>query len=281
MGFRRLPFLGFDGRRLLLAMGIFIVGMLVVLIESMFFNFIRYLDISEIGPLVLVVVIFLAIVIFSKRIKNFYRAELAFVVGIFCILFGILSSLLLPEYSLTNPFIFAPFWIFFGIICFIVGNELLGQISSKEKLEKIAIYAIIASGGFLFITFLIRIIEGEYENGLLTLNFIVEISWLTIGGILVSHKFLRRELKKNMLVAFKISLFIGIGLLFILFGAYLATLSRFIEGIIEIMLGVIIFIYGIMNNIFLKNKSEMLAKLSFPVLLIISESITFYLVLFN
>jgi hypothetical protein len=281
IGFRRIAFTGTKGRRLILVMGIFFVGTLLVMLESMFFNFLMYLDISKVGPILLGMIVFLSIISLAKPIKTKYRTELAFAVGIFCMLFGIFSGLLLPENYLTNPFVFSPFWILFGITSLIVGNELIGKIQPKEKFAKIINYSIIGTGAFLFLTLLTRLISGEYESEMVQLNYASDLCWFGVGAYLISFRFVKKDYTSKMLDAIKISLPIGIGLLFILFGIFLGFLNKFIEGVIEIIIGAVVLRYGFTKKIMSKDRNEMLVKLSLPIFIIISESITFYLVLFG
>ncbi|MCK5561848.1 MAG: hypothetical protein KAJ51_14710, partial [Thermoplasmata archaeon] len=86
LGFRRIAFTGNKGRRLILAMGIFFVANFLVMLESMLFNFIAYLDITKVGPVILGMLGFLGLIILAKPIKTKYRTELAFAVGVLCML---------------------------------------------------------------------------------------------------------------------------------------------------------------------------------------------------
>jgi len=281
VGFRRIVFTGTKGRRLILAMGIFFVANFLLMLESMLFNFIVYLDITRVGPVILAMLGFLGLITLVKPINTKYRTELAFSVGIFCLLFGVFSGLLLPEYYLTNPFVFAPFWILFGITCMVVGNELIGKIQPKEKFTKIINYSIVGTGAFLFLTLLIRLIASEYESELLHLSYISDLCWLGVGAYLISFRVVKKDYTTKMLAAIKISLPIGLGLLFILFGIFLGLMNKFIEGLVEIIIGAVVIRYGLTKNIFSKSKSEMLIKLSFPIFIIVSESVTFYLILYG
>jgi DNA-binding PadR family transcriptional regulator len=278
-GFSRLPFIGTSGRRLLLAMGIFYVGMMIITMETLMFNFIMYLEIETVGPVILAIAGFFGVIIFVKKIKIEIRRELTYAVGIFCVLFGILSGLLLPQNILTNPFVFAPFWILFGVTSILLGNELMRDMDRQEKPSAIIKYSAIGTGAFLFLVPLTRLIMGEYTGEPVALSYLSDACWLGVGGYLVSIRFAKGAVYDKMFDSIKISLPLGIGVLFIIFGVFLVTLNKFIEGVVEIILGIIVIRYGFSKSVYSKNKSDMLLKLYFPIFLIISQCITFYLLL--
>ena len=280
-GFKKIAFIGKTGRRLLLAMGIFYITMVIITLESFLFNFFLYLEFSQVGPILLGMVAFIALITIGNSIKTQYKIELAFIVGILCILFGIFSSLLLPEDYVPNPYILSPFWILFGVISIVIGNELAGalEMEPKEKFSNITKYGVVAAGLFLFIVVVTRLYVSNYNSNILALSYISDLCWLGIGAYLISTRFVNEETATNMLDTVKISLPIGIGLLFILFGLFLFFLDKFIEAVIEIVIGAVVIRYGFSKNIISKNKSEMVVKLSFPIFLVVSMSITFYIML--
>jgi DNA-binding MarR family transcriptional regulator len=281
-GFSKLAFIGKKGKRIMLGMGIYYVFSLIVLLETLFFNFITYLEFEEVYPIFLAMFSFLGLIILGKPLKTELRIELAVVVGVFSILFGIFSGLLLPAQYIINPFVLSPFWILFGATAVITGNELYPNPEEKEKkFQKYLQYIVTGIGAFLTVLLLTRLLYIEYDSSLIPINYVSDACWLGIGLYLVTYRFLPKSYTERMFESIKLTLPLGMGFLFILFGVFLATWGKLFEGSIEIIIGAVIIRYGLFKKLKSKDQSELLVKLSFPIFLLVSEGITFYLILFS
>jgi hypothetical protein len=228
----------------------------------------------------LVIMSVIGIIWFGKQIKFEHRIELAFEIGIFVILFGIFSSLILPRQFITNPFIYSPLWILFGFVCLIIGYELLGEIN-KEKIFDIKKYCCIGLGSFILFIFLSPFFANDTKNQSLIDNYLLIGFWLILGSYLISVRFIKKPHNFKMIESIQVSLPIGLGLLFILFGVYLFNLNKSFEGLIEIVIGIIIMKYSFSNKFYSKDSKELLLKIIFPIFLICTEILTFYIIIYN
>ena len=100
-----------------------------------------------------------------------------------------ICGILLPGSYISNPFIFSPFWILFGITTIVVGNELMGKIEREQKYSSIVNYSAMGTGIFLFLVVIARLIMGKYQGETLYLNYISDLCWRGVGAYLMSIRF--------------------------------------------------------------------------------------------
>ena len=266
----------------MMGMGIYYVLSLIILVEAMFFNFVTYLDAEVFGPMMLGMAAFIGLITFGKQLETALRFELAIVIGAFSILFGIFSGLLIPEQYTVSPFVFSPFWVIFGATSIIIGNELNPPEKDDKKgsFKKYLDHIIIGTGLFMTVIFITRLATVEHDTNRY-LSYISDICWLGVGLYLVSFRLVQKKYSERMLVSVKLSLPLGIGFIFILFGIFLCTWEKLAEGIIEILIGAVVIRYGFTKQLYSANLSELVTKISFPVFLLVAEGITFFLILLS
>jgi hypothetical protein len=105
--------------------------------------------------------------------------------------------------------------------------------------------------------------------------------WFIIATYLLIFRFIKKPLDEKVLESIHLSLPIGIGLLFILFGIFLININNLIEGVIELAMGVVVIKFGLSKNIQSENIKDLFVRISFPLFLIFTEIVTFYYILFN
>lgn len=176
--------------------------------------------------------------VFGKPLAKTLRSELSLALGVFLILFGVFSIAFYELFS--SSYWYSPFWVIAGALMVFTSYEI-------ERLDKTFILraACVGTGAFVAIFCFVVLISQYVTLGLL--KSIGTFLWLVLGVYLVTLRFVSRQSCDRSLYAMKISLMVGIGVLFSLVGILLALNGRYMESAVEFFIGIPIIWYGISN----------------------------------
>jgi hypothetical protein len=274
-GFKNIAYIGKKGHNILLGMGFFYLTMVIFSLETIFFNFPLYVEPNIIGLMLLIFLTALSIVVFAKQIKIEHRIEVAIIVGIFSILYGLFSFILYPRSIGPNPFIYAPFWMLFGAIILTIGYELRPKEGKEKDLVIFKKYLAISAGVFIVGITIGLLTKMDFNGSMVIIYSILGILWISIGIILISIRFLSIPFNNNMLASIKKSIPLGAGAFILLIGLLLIVLGKIGEGVIESLIGFVIIGYGFPKYPKPKSRIELFYGLGFLLLLLTVICISF------
>lgn len=190
---------------------------------------------DELFRAVLVIIPLLLILNVKNVVPEHIKPEIAGIVGTLFVLYGTVQGLGSGIAGMVHyPFL----WILSGVIIIVtVYSSLPGEVEQekKQREQKLLVAACTGSGIFILIAFLAsyqRMSDGALGSVLLVL-------WLLFALLLCSLRWWKaiEEDIKNLIVS---SLFVVMGVLFFFAAGIFFSLEKHIEGVVEILVGLVI-----------------------------------------
>jgi DNA-binding MarR family transcriptional regulator len=248
--------LGGSTRRLLILTGIFFMCSVALFLGIM--RDYEY-DQNQVSVMLAVLIPAFLILIIAKPMSKQIRSEIALSLGCFLSLYGV-SSFLLPD-LLSSSVSQSPFWVIAGAAMIMTSTEI-------KKLTKIHFYRSLCAGVGAFI-FVFCIIILVFQLDELPLMKVVSVILGLFWGILLLYvRAAGEESSKRMITTLKSSLVLGMGLLFILIGIFLAINDKFMEGAVEFFIGIPIVWLGLSDA-----RENEISYISIMIFILVSEII--------
>ena len=205
-------------------------------------------------------------IILSKKFLNLkIRTQISLTLGAFFILFGIFIPL--PNKIFNWYDIYSAYWLIFGISLILIPHGFI-QIDDLDNKRFISI------GIFIFIAiFLGSIIINENLDNVEKISV---FSWIFFFIILILLFLFKPNESHILFMNFQ---YLSIGTLFIFISVFLFSKEKYMESILEILIGLLMMGYSV-KNLEMKNKLLLIYK-SIVIIFIIILEITTCLIFFN